>query len=32
MPPKALQPEDVTLRILEAYYNEQKGTLDIIPE
>jgi NAD(P)-dependent dehydrogenase (short-subunit alcohol dehydrogenase family) len=32
MPPKALQPEDVALRILEAYYNEQKGTLDIIPE
>ncbi|MCS6920012.1 MAG: SDR family NAD(P)-dependent oxidoreductase, partial [Fimbriimonadales bacterium] len=32
MPPKALQPEEVALRILEAYYNEQKGTLDIIPE
>jgi NAD(P)-dependent dehydrogenase (short-subunit alcohol dehydrogenase family) len=32
MPPKALSPEEVALRILEAYYNEQKGTLDIIPE
>ncbi|BCW96435.1 MAG: hypothetical protein KatS3mg018_1917 [Fimbriimonadales bacterium] len=32
MPPKALQPEDVALRVLEAYYNEQKGALDIIPE
>ncbi len=32
LPPKALQPDDVALRILEAYYNEQKGTLDLIPE
>ncbi|MCX7924433.1 MAG: SDR family NAD(P)-dependent oxidoreductase [Fimbriimonadales bacterium] len=32
MPPKALQPDEVALRILEAYYNEQKGTLDLIPE
>ncbi|MDW8105951.1 MAG: SDR family NAD(P)-dependent oxidoreductase [Armatimonadota bacterium] len=32
MPPKVLQPEDVALRILEAYYNEHKGTLDLIPE
>lgn len=32
MPPKALQPEEVALRILEAYYNEQKGTLDIVPQ
>lgn len=32
MPPKALQPEDVALRILEAYYNEQVGTLDIVPQ
>jgi len=32
MPPKTLQPEEVALRILEAYYNEQKGTLDILPE
>ncbi|MCS7300544.1 MAG: SDR family NAD(P)-dependent oxidoreductase [Fimbriimonadales bacterium] len=32
MPPKTLQPDDVALRILEAYYNEQKGNLDLIPE
>ncbi len=32
MPPKTLQPDEVALRILEAYYNEQKGTLDLIPE
>ncbi|MCS7272630.1 MAG: SDR family NAD(P)-dependent oxidoreductase [Fimbriimonadales bacterium] len=32
LPPKALQPEDVALRILEAYYNEHRGTLDIVPE
>lgn len=32
MPPKALQPEDVALRILEAYYNEQVGTRDIVPQ
>ncbi len=32
MPPKALKPEDVALRILEAYYNEHKGALDLIPE
>ncbi|GIV11061.1 MAG: hypothetical protein KatS3mg020_0552 [Fimbriimonadales bacterium] len=32
MPPKALQPEEIALRILEAYYNEHKGALDLIPE
>lgn len=32
MPPKTLDPETVALRILEAYYNEQKGNLDLIPE
>jgi len=32
MPPKTLQPDDVALRILEAYYNEQRGALDLIPE
>ncbi|MCS7190091.1 MAG: SDR family NAD(P)-dependent oxidoreductase [Fimbriimonadales bacterium] len=32
MPPKTLSPDDVALRILEAYYNEQKGNLDLIPE
>ncbi len=32
MPPKTLQPDDVALRILEAYYNEQKGHLDLLPE
>ncbi len=31
LPPNALNPEIVALRILEAYYNEQKGTLDILP-
>ncbi|GIV05674.1 MAG: hypothetical protein KatS3mg016_1249 [Fimbriimonadales bacterium] len=32
MPPKTLSPDDVALRILEAYYNEQRGNLDLIPE
>lgn len=32
VPPKTLQPDDVALRILEAYYNEQRGALDLIPE
>lgn len=32
MPPKTLQPDDVALRILEAYYSEQRGNLDLIPE
>ena len=32
MPPKTLTPEDVALRILEAYYNEHRGSLDLIPE
>ncbi len=32
LPPKSLSPDDVALRILEAYYNEQRGTLDLIPE
>ncbi len=32
MPPQSLQTDDVALRILEAYYNEQKGNLDLIPE
>ncbi len=31
LPPNALDAETVALRILEAYYNEQKGTLDILP-
>ncbi|MCS7209036.1 MAG: SDR family NAD(P)-dependent oxidoreductase [Fimbriimonadales bacterium] len=31
MPPKTLQPDEVALRILEAYYNEQRGNLDLIP-
>ncbi|MFN3690593.1 MAG: SDR family NAD(P)-dependent oxidoreductase [Fimbriimonadales bacterium] len=31
MPPKSLQPDEVALRVLEAYYNEQRGTLDLIP-
>jgi NAD(P)-dependent dehydrogenase (short-subunit alcohol dehydrogenase family) len=31
LPPNALNTEIVALRILEAYYNEQKGTLDILP-
>lgn len=32
MPPKTLAPEDVALRLLEAYYNEHRGNLDLIPE
>jgi NAD(P)-dependent dehydrogenase (short-subunit alcohol dehydrogenase family) len=31
MPAKVLQPEDVALRILEAYYSESKPVLDITP-
>lgn len=31
MPAQALQPEEVALRILEAYYQEQKGNLELIP-
>jgi NAD(P)-dependent dehydrogenase (short-subunit alcohol dehydrogenase family) len=32
LPAKVLQPEDVALRILEAYYSESKPVLDITPE